>query len=70
MHQYRLYVLDSAGALHWPRDINARDDASAIAIAAEQCFDGRQMELWHRKRKVHCWGFPDCPSHCDERPVH
>lgn len=65
MQEYRLYVLDEGGELHLPQEINAPDDASAIELARERCVDGRQMELWQHKRKVHCWGFPDCPSHCD-----
>lgn len=64
MQEYRLYMLE-AGELHWPHAFKARDDASAIALAKDLCVDGRQMELWQRKRKVHCWGFPNCPSNCD-----
>ena len=65
MHEYRLYVVDSAsGVLHMPHEFEAPDDAAAIEISREHCIDGRQMELWEKKRKVHCWGFPDCPSNC------
>ncbi|HWJ38085.1 MAG TPA: hypothetical protein VNR86_04915 [Sphingomicrobium sp.] len=64
MQEYRLYMLEG-GELHWPHEFKARDDAAAIALAQELCVDGRQMELWQRKRKVHCWGFPNCLSHCD-----
>lgn len=68
MQYYRLYVLDSAGALQFPQEFTAPDDGTAIAIADGHCGDGRQMELWAQKRKIHCWGFPDCPSGC-ERPA-
>lgn len=64
MHEYRLYMLDGAGELHFPHEFKAPDDAAAIAIAAKQCLDGRQMELWEQGRKVHCWGLPECPSEC------
>lgn len=66
MQEYRLYTLDETGVLHFPHEFEAADDASAIAIAAEQCVEGRQMELWQHKRKVHCWGFPDCPDKCEQ----
>lgn len=66
MHEYRLYMLDGAGELHAPQEFRAADDAAAIAMAAERCLDGRQMELWESQRKVHCWGFPDCPSKCEQ----
>lgn len=70
MQEYRLYALDEGGMLHLPHEFEAPDDASAIAIAAERCLDGRQMELWTRQRKVHCWGFPDCPSQCEQPRAH
>lgn len=66
MHEYRLYMLDGPGVLHAPHEFEAHDDASAIAAAAKQCLDARQMELWARRRKVHCWGFPDCPEKCEQ----
>ena len=69
MQEYRLYVVDGA-ELHWPREIEARDDAATIAVAREHCTDGRRMELWERHRKVHCWGFPDCPSKCEQPRAH
>jgi hypothetical protein len=65
MHEYRLYALDDGGLLHLPHEFEAADDAAAIAMASERCIDGRRMELWAQKRKVHCWGFADCPSQCD-----
>ena len=70
MHEYRLYMVDGAGVLHEPSQFTAADDAAAIAMAAEHCLDGRQMELWENRRKVHCWGFPDCPSHCEQPRTH
>jgi hypothetical protein len=57
-------MLDGPGALHFPHEFTAPDDDAAIAMAAQQCLEGRQMELWERNRKVHCWGLPDCPSEC------
>ena len=70
MREYRLYMLDPAGVLHAPQEFDAPDDAAAIAIADARCIDGRQMELWTRKRKVHCWGFPECPSQCEQWRPH
>ena len=70
MQRYRLYMLDGGGELHAPHEFRASDDASAIAMAAAQCLDGRRMELWERRRKVHCWGFPDCPSTCEPPRAH
>jgi hypothetical protein len=68
MQEYRLYVLDSAGALQLPHEFHATDDNSAIALADEHCAEGRRMELWQLKRKVRCWGFENCASSC-ERPA-
>ena len=70
MQEYRLYTLDARGVLHLPQEFEAADDASAIALADGLCVDGRQMELWQRRRKVHCWGFPDCPSSCERPTAH
>ena len=66
MHEYRLYMLDEAGVLHAPFEFEALDDQAAISVATGHCVDGRQMELWEQRRKVHCWGFPDCPSQCEQ----
>lgn len=70
MHDYRLYVLDRAGGLQFPLEFQAIDDREAIEIADDHCADGHQMELWTAKRKVHCWGFPDCPSSCERPATH
>ena len=64
MVEYRLYAFDKGGVLHSPHEFHADNDSAAIALAAERCIDGRQMELWESNRKVHCWGFPECPSTC------
>ena len=68
MLEYRLYMLDATGALQFPEEFEAPDDGTAIARADEFCVNGKQMELWRARRKVHCWGFDDCPSDC-ERPA-
>lgn len=68
MQDYRLYVLDDAGTLQFPQEFRAADDRAAIAIADGHCGQGRQMELWALKRKVHSWGFPDRSS-SSERPA-
>ena len=69
MQDYRLYVLDASGTLQFPQEFEASDDAQAVAEAEAHCADGQQMELWRGKRKIHCWGFDDCPSSCDDRPA-
>ncbi|HEY8593392.1 MAG TPA: hypothetical protein VIL42_11100 [Sphingomicrobium sp.] len=70
MQEYRLYVLDGSGTLQFPREIVAPDDHEAIALADAECGEGHQMELWHAKRKVHCWGFAACPSKCERPAAH
>ena len=70
MPEYRLYMIDVAGVLHEPHEFKAADDRAAIAMAAERCLNGRQMELWESRRKVHCWGFPECPDQCAQSRAH
>ena len=59
MAEYRLYVFDGAGTLHFPHEFEAADDASAIKTAEGRWVDGCQMELWDRDRKVRSWSSRD-----------
>jgi hypothetical protein len=54
MAYYRLYFFDRGGHIDQFREFEARDDARAVARAA----DWREldaMELWCGRRRVKCW---------------
>jgi hypothetical protein len=57
MQQYRLFFFDGGGRLIKAHESVAQDDEQANWIA-EGWREGRQMELWHRERKLRCWDFP------------
>ena len=55
MLYYRLYYFDRFnGHIDHFREFEAADDAAAIALA-EQCSNGRPMELWNRERRLRRW---------------
>jgi hypothetical protein len=55
MVYYRLYFMDrSSGHIDHFRELEARDDESALA-AAEGLRSGSPMELWNRHRKLKHW---------------
>ena len=52
MVDYRLYCLDGAGKISLAADLEAEDDAEAIAIAREKHRHARKCEIWQRNRLV------------------
>jgi hypothetical protein len=51
MPDYRAYLIGTDGHFYKAVDLNAPDDAAAIA-AAKQLVDGDDVKLWHRDRKI------------------
>ncbi len=52
MPGYRTYCLDGSGKIKLADDLDANDDAAAIAMAKVQHRGGIKCEIWHRNRLV------------------
>ena len=49
---YRLYCLDGAGKISLAANLDADDDADAIAMARKEYRHARKCEIWQRNRLV------------------
>jgi len=52
MASYRLYWLDGAGMISLADDVDASDDAEAVAKAREKHHGARKCEIWKGDRLV------------------